>query len=217
MGPRASNKPNLRVCPPSSEVAGLDVSHWDGAIDWVKVKAQNNHFAFIKATEGTGYIDDRFTKNWANAKSAGFMRGAYHFFRANRDGHAQADLFLRMLGGDLGELPCVLDFESHDGMSIQTQLSRAQVWLDTVEHATKKVPIVYASPGFINDLNNPQGLYKYPLWVANYGVQCPNVPPPWEKWMFWQDSEKGRIPGISTNVDINVYNGNLTQLKAMTL
>ena len=213
--PRVSNGLNLRVCPGSVTVPGLDVSHWNGSIDWPKVKAQQNEFAFMKASEGKTYIDSSFRRNWVNAKTAGLLRGAYHFFRPAQDVNSQVDLFLNLLCPDMGELPPVLDFEVHDGMKIVTQVDGALRWLNSVEDAIKRVPILYVSPGFMNDLNNPQEFYKYPLWVSNYGVQCPKVPPPWQTWTFWQDSEKGRVQGVVAPVDINIFNGSLETLKAL--
>ncbi len=214
MTPRPSKTSNFRVCPPShGGVAGLDVSHWDEKINWERVKAEDNHFTFIKASEGVSYVDKTFDRNWRDSKATGFLRGAYHFFRPKYSGKLQAELLLRLLASDPGELPPVLDFETHDGISNKTQIARAQEFLDVIEQALGRIPIIYCSPGFQNDLGNPQQFFRYPLWIANYGVPCPKVPPPWTTWQFWQDSEKGRIPGITTAVDINIFNGTLDQLK----
>jgi len=206
-------------------VPGIDVSYWDAGIDWPKVRATGQRFVFVKATEGDFHSDQTFAANWSGAKSAGLLRGAYHFFRANVDGRKQAARFIDYVKSvdDNGELPPVLDLESNDGQKKEKVIERAKVWLDLVEAAFSKKPIIYSGQFFLQDYFSEAGggppawAKDYPLWLAQYpnnyvdGIQ-PSLPRGWFKWTFWQYSEKGRVNGINASVDMNLFNGTLEEL-----
>jgi GH25 family lysozyme M1 (1,4-beta-N-acetylmuramidase)/LysM repeat protein len=206
-------------------VPGIDVSYWNAGIDWPKVRATGQRFVFIKATESTAYKDPTFDDNWFGAKSAGLLRGAYHFFRCNVDAKKQADSFIDYVKSfsDDGELPPVLDIETHDGQRRDKILPAARNWLDRVEAAFGKKPIIYSGKYFLQDYFSEAGggppawAKDHALWLAQYpdqyvpGLQ-PFLPRGWFKWTFWQYSEKGRINGINANVDLNVFNGTLEEL-----
>lgn len=206
-------------------VPGIDVSHWDAGIDWPKVRATGQRFVFAKATEGINYKDDTFKDNWSGAKTAGLLRGAYHFFRCNVDAKKQADYFIDFVRSfkDDGELPPVLDLETNDGMTKEKIVVAAKVWLDRVEDAFGKKPIIYSGQYFLQDyLVQPGGgppawAKDYPLWLAQYPNQFvegakPFLPRGWFSWSFWQYSDKGRINGINAAADINLFNGTLEEL-----
>jgi len=131
-------------------VPGIDVSYWEGGIDWKKVRGAGVRFMFTKATEGEGYVDPTFDDNWLSAKSVGILRGAYHFFHPNMNPVKQADKFVQIVKAmnDNGELPPVLDLEVTDNQPPQTIIDRAKTWLDRVQGALGKRPIIYSSPGF---------------------------------------------------------------------
>lgn len=206
-------------------VPGIDVSYWNSGIDWPKVRATGQRFVFAKATEGDFHEDLTFARNWSDAKAAGLLRGAYHFFRANIDGKRQAKHYIDYVKKtkDNGDLPPVLDLETHDGQSKSRIISRAKDWLDEVEDAFGKKPIIYSGKYFLQDYfseagGGPPGWAKdYPLWLAQYPNtyvegQQPFLPRGWFKWTFWQYSDKGRLNGINANVDLNVFNGTLEEL-----
>lgn len=206
-------------------VPGIDVSYWNAGIDWPKVRATGQRFVFAKATEGAAYKDPTFPANWSGAKAAGLLRGAYHFFRADVDGGKQAQKFIDYVKstGDNGELPPVLDLETHDGQNNARIISRAKDWLDKVEAAFGRKPIIYSGQYFLQSYFSetgggpPKWANDYPLWLAQYPNvyvegQQPFLPRGWFKWTFWQYSEKGRINGINANVDLNVFNGTLEEL-----
>jgi len=206
-------------------VPGIDVSYWDSGIDWPKVRATGQRFMFTKATEGDFYADPTFAANWSGAKSAGLLRGAYHFFRANVDPKKQAKKFIDYVNKtkDNGELPPVLDLETHDGQAKDKIISRAKTWLDEVEKAFGKKPIIYSGQYFLQDYFSeagggpPKWAKNYPLWLAQYpntyvDGQKPFLPRGWFGWNFWQYSEKGKINGINASVDLNVFNGTLEEL-----
>jgi lysozyme len=197
-------------------VHGMDVSHYDGTIDWPTAKAAGIDFAFVKATESTSYVDPTFGTNWSGMKAAGVVRGAYHFFRANADPIAQANHVVQTVGPlEEGDLPIVLDLETADGQSGSAIADAATKFLDAVTATTGHAAIVYASPGFVNGtVGNPSAFAKYTLWVANWGVSCPNVPAPWTTWSFWQHTDHGTVNGVPASaVDLNTFNGTLAQLR----
>lgn len=206
-------------------VPGIDVSYWNSGIDWPKVRATGQRFVFAKATEGDFYADPSFAANWSGAKAAGLLRGGYHFFRANIDGKKQAKKYIDYVRKtkDNGDLPPVLDLETHDGQSKTRIISRAKDWLDEVEAAFDRKPIIYSGQYFLQDYFSeagggpPKWAKDYPLWLAQYPNtyvegQQPFLPRGWFKWTFWQYSEKGRLNGINANVDLNVFNGTLEEL-----
>lgn len=199
--------------PEGDLLPGIDVSHWQGAIDWPRVADDGVAFAFIKATEGGDYVDPAFAANWAGAAQAGVMRGAYHFYRPQTDAAAQAEHFLRTVQLRAGDLPPVLDVEVTDGRSASAIAAGVRTWLETVERATGRRPIVYTRAGFWNQVGG--GFGAYPLWVAHYGVASPAIPADWARWTFWQHSDTGRVAGIGGDVDLDWFTGGWEELRAL--
>ena len=199
----------------AARMSGIDVSHFQKQIDWEQVQRGGIAFAFIKATEGSTLADFLFARNWSEAKVAGVLRGAYHFFRPQVNPLAQAQFFLRRLKSDPGELPPVLDVEvltgdTTPGMIIQA----AHQWMETVEAELGKKPILYTGSAFWRStLKNSNAFLDHPLWVAHYTLRPnPQVPKPWQQWTFWQFSQQGRMAGIEGNVDLDVFNGTAADL-----
>jgi lysozyme len=203
----------LVVCPSGPELEGVDVSEFQGNIDWSAVSGSGIDFAFIRVSDGTGFPDSEFEDNWAGAKAVGLRRGAYQFFRPNESAEAQAQLMVEAIG-DLGpeDLPPVVDVEAQGGVSDATLVARLGQWLTLVEQATGRRPIVYAASGFWNDIAGTAQFASYPLWVANYGVSCPSVPTTWQNFAFWQYTDSGSVPGISGSVDRNIFHGSAADL-----
>jgi len=195
-------------------VKGIDVSHYQGVIDWSAVSKSGIEFAFIKSTDGVAKTDPMFCRNWQAARDNGIRRGAYHFFRAEQDPERQAQLFLAMLKGEWGELPPVLDFELSGGVSNEEGLSRAKTWMIEVKEATGLKPILYTGPAFWRStMKDACNFGNFPLWIAHYtAAPEPSLPRAWNRWAFWQHSEKGTVPGINGPVDLDLFNGNLMEL-----
>lgn len=206
-------------------VPGIDVSYWDAGIDWPKVRATGQRFVFVKATEGNAYQDPTFDDNWFGAKSAGLLRGAYHFFHCNIDPKKQADNFINYVKSfnDNGELPPVLDLETHDNVKKEKIIPAVKVYLDQIESAFGKKPIIYSGYFFLQDYLSeagggpPMWAKDYPLWIAQYPNQytpgmSPLLPRGWFKWTIWQYSEKGVVNGINADVDMDLFNGTLEEL-----
>ena len=199
---------------------GIDVSHWQGAINWTSVDRAGVAFAFMKATESTTYTDTRFATNWAAARQAGIYRGAYHFARPSRGtAVAQAKYFVSRVGSfkGAGTLPPVLDLETTGGLSPAELRTWVSNWLTTTETLTGRTPILYFSSYFwIDHLGNSTAFTRYPLWVAHYTTaSAPIVPGGWRSWTFWQYTSSGRLSGIAGNVDMNRFHGTGAQLAAL--
>ncbi len=199
---------------------GLDVSHYQGTVDWGSVKSAGIAFAIAKATESTSASDKMFALNWAGIKNAGLVRGAYHFFHASKDATEQANFFvdaIQSAGGLLpGDLPPVIDFEngSIDGLSNPAVQSGVNTWLQVVASKTGVTPMIYTTRSVGNQFLAGQ-FGTYPLWVANYGVASPALPNGWTKWQFWQYSQSGSVSGITGNVDMDYFNGSSDELAAL--
>ncbi len=207
--------PQALSCASGSTLTGVDVSTYQGTIDWKSVKAAGISFAFAKATESTNIIDSTFATNWAGMKAAGVVRGAYHFFDPSVDAASQASYCLATVGAlEAGDLPVVLDFEQLGGKAEAAAVADAVTFLAAVTAATGKRAILYMSSDFLSA--SYPALSPYVLWVANYGVTCPGLPVEWSGWDFWQHSDTGAINGISGAVDLDTFNGTSAQLGALT-
>lgn len=205
--------------PVNYPIHGIDVSRYQHNIDWKAVKAMEDKsikigFAFIKATEGLGRVDIGFRKNWFNAKKALMPRGAYHFFISSKSGKAQAENFIETVKLDKGDLPPVLDIESTNGASVTDIQQRAKDWLQVIEKHYKVKPIIYTNIDFYSNFLDGH-FDDYPLWVAHYYVK--DKPRIERNWIMWQHNEKGRVNGIDSFVDFNVFNGDSIAFKKLLL
>jgi lysozyme len=195
-----------------ARIKGVDVSHYNGVIDWKKVKEAGYQFAFLKATEGVDLVDETFAANRRGAREAGLSVGYYHFFRPNDSVDAQVTFFIRTIGRlELDALRPVLDVEDPRiwrHYTVQQRVAMIVDWCQKVKKSLGVTPMIYASPKFVEEiLESAPELAAYDLWIANYNVPEPNVPKPWTKWIFWQNNDKGTVPGINGEVDMNLFNG----------
>ena len=200
-------------------IHGIDVSRYQHNIDWKAVQAMQDQeikigFAFIKATEGLGRVDNGFRRNWFNAKKALMPRGAYHFFISSKSGKAQAENFIETVNLTKGDLPPVLDIESANGASVTDIQQRAKDWLLMIENHYKVKPIIYTNIDFYENFLDGK-FDDYPLWIAHYYEK--KKPRITRKWILWQHNEKGRVNGIDAYVDFNVFNGDSTAFKNLLI
>ena len=185
---------------------GIDVSSYQGTVDWAQAKAAGLHFAFAKATQGTSIVDPEFAANWSGIRAAGLVRGAYHFMDPNEDAAAQAEHFLATVKLEAGDLPPVLDIEVSGGMSVAGLDDAVHTWLEKVAAATGVQPIIYSDDSFLGtDL--AKGFGDYPLWIAAYSPDPPAPPAGWTAWTFWQYSDTGTVSGVDGQVDRDRYQG----------
>ena len=195
-------------------VHGIDVSAYQGRIDWSLVAGHQVQFAFIKATEGVTLRDSRFQRNWRGAQAAGIYRGAYHYFQPNYDAAKQANLFTRTVPLTAGDLPPVLDVEHAQFHDVARMRQGVAIWLRLVERHYGVRPILYSNYSFYQ--RHLAGHFdKYPLWLAHYEVDQPRLPP--GKWLIWQHSDEAYVPGIRGTVDFNVFQGSFQRLTALRI
>ncbi len=205
-------------------VPGIDVSYWQAGIDWPKVRAAGMRFVFIRASDGERYLDPTFSTNWEGAGKAGLLRGAYHFFRPSQSPERQAEIFLKVLrdAGATLELPAVLDLEVIEGQTTERLIARTKTWLNNVEAALGRKPMLYSNLSFLRTYftvagGPPAWVNDHPLWIAWYPPtytegMTPPLPPGWFQWTFWQYSQTGRVNGINAAVDLDLFNGTLEEL-----
>jgi lysozyme len=206
---------DLTACATGQTLRGVDVSHYDGTVNWTQVKAAGITFAFVKATESDDYVDPTFATNWSGMQAAGIVRGAYHFFDPSVSATTQAQYVMKAVGSlGAADLPIVLDFEQLSGVSEATAVAGAVTFLESVTQTTGKKAILYMSSDFL--AGSYPALAPYTLWVANYGASCPGMPSEWSTWTFWQSSDSGSVNGISDAVDLDSFNGSLAALTALT-
>lgn len=199
-------------------VDGIDVSHYQGDVDWHQVQSSGVAFGYAKATQGTRYTDPKFAENWAGMGEAGLLRGAYHFYTAGDDPKAQAAHFSAAVHLGPGDLPPMVDIET-EGKSTETNydlIKDLHAFLDLLKQAYGVDPFIYTGPGFWNAHFN-DSFDGYPLWVAEYGVSEPEPVIGWKYWTIWQHSQSGSVPGVNGSVDLDTFNGGLDQLKKFTL
>jgi lysozyme len=201
---------------------GVDVSHFNGAIDWTQVATASYKFAYVKATEGNTLIDPTYPINRTGGRALGLRVGAYHFARpagatdAARIANAitQADFFLTVAQPQAGELPPVLDLETKNGLTPAALQTWTSAWLDEIAARTGVNAVVYTSPNFwktaLADTQTIAGSGT-PLWVAHWTTNAaPLVPGSnWggHSWTFWQWSDCAKVPGFAHCVDGDRYKG----------
>lgn len=200
-------------------VQGVDISKWQGDIDWRAVKSAGTQFAFIKATEGGDHVDERFMANWNGAKAAGVKRGAYHFVYWCRPAHEQVAWFRQQIPADPDALPPVLDVEwnAHSKtcpkrVSREEALDKIRLMLAEMEQHTGKKPIIYTDIPFHKDVLEGE-FNDYPYWIRSTAAE-PHERYSGRPWTFWQFTTTGRVPGIRGDVDRNAFYGTDKQWKA---
>lgn len=193
-------------------IQGIDVSYWQGDIDWEATRAAGIHFVFIKATEGGDHVDPKFRDNWFGAKRAGIARGAYHFIYWCRPAHEQALWFMLNVPPDPDALPPVLDLEwnSHSKtcpkkVSREAALQTIRTMLAALETHTGKRPIIYTDPKFHREVLEGE-FPNYHFWLRSVAAEPGEVYRE-RSFAFWQFTTTGKVPGVPGKVDRNSFNG----------
>lgn len=196
---------------------GLDVSQYQGAIDWKVIDSVESkfplHFVFIRATAGSNKVDSQFNTNWQATRNHHLIRGAYHYYRPDESSLEQADNFIQTVQLQKGDLPPILDIEQ---MPKNQSMSKMKLglkrWLDRVEEHYKVKPIIYTGERYYEDFIK-EDFPEYSFWVANYNFFEENIK---DDWLFWQFTEKAQVKGIYEKVDLNIFNGTPVMLKQIT-
>lgn len=206
-----------------TDVRGIDVSAWQNQItqqDWFDLKNKwKCMFAFIKASEGRGYRSPTFGNDFMEAKAAGVLRGAYHFYSQFDDPMAQADLFCDQIGSmQPGDLPPVLDLEAIYPRRLgPADAQRALTILAAIELNLGVRPILYCGAYAFNEMGPAavnMGFEKYPLWLPMYTMGTPFVPKPWTEMKFWQFTDRG--DSTEGPIDWDYFNGTYDELLSMS-
>jgi lysozyme len=194
-------------------VQGIDVSKYQGVIDWNAVAGTGVKFVWIKATEGGDHLDEHFVDNWQAAKAAGLAVGAYHFVYWCRPPLDEVRWFEENAPVEPGTLPPVLDVEATpesktckrhlDAESAQADM---RVMLEDLTRFYGRKPVIYTSVDFYEAILSDGAFSDYPLWVRST-KHYPSVRYGSRKWMFWQYQADGRISGIDGKVDRNAFHG----------
>ena len=198
----------------SASYEGLDVSNWQGNIDYAQVKSAGIEVVYIKASEGTTFKDPYFERNYANAKANGLKVGFYHFVTATNVQAArnQAQFFASVISGKTPDCKLAMDFEQfRGGISVNEINEISKVFLETVQQLTGKEVVIYSN------LNDAQRVFsrelanQYPLWVAYWGSESGllNSSSNWQNWEGWQYTSRGIVAGVNGYVDRNRFTDNI--------
>ncbi|MEQ8909354.1 MAG: GH25 family lysozyme [Vicingaceae bacterium] len=185
---------------------GIDVSHYQGRVNWDEVKSAGMHFGIAKATQGESYVDPEFTRNWKAIEAANLYRGSYHFYVAEDSPEKQADFFVKTVK-DFGmhHLPPALDLEGSGIGKLKVDQYQKNVfqWLSIVEQELGIRPMIYTNRPFANQYLNNKEFDKYHLWVAEYGASKAKLPGIWIRkgWSGWQFTSHDSLIGVNGSVD----------------
>jgi GH25 family lysozyme M1 (1,4-beta-N-acetylmuramidase) len=181
-------------------VKGIDVSHYQGEVDWYKVQEDSITFAIAKATQGTQLVDKQFANNWEGMKVLDH-RSAYHFYVTTRGGKEQAKFFMKTVGDKrwFKVIPPVVDIERIDGdVKTEDWISELKIFMAFIEKKWRIRPLIYSSENFYRTYLQDH-FSKHQLWIARYNDVGPNM----NYWTFWQYTDKGKVNGVKGPVDMN--------------
>lgn len=215
----ASSKNDLIFKAYPHSLFGVDLSHYQGEIDWSKVHYINDSvpiaFLIIRATMGTDGLDSTFLSRWETIKSKSIIRGAYHYYRPNQHSLSQAKQFKMHVDLKPGDLPPILDIENLSTVQSVEQLKLGvKRWLDDIEAHYGVTPIIYTGDHFYSKYLNTPEFDKYRIWIANYGNYTEPITKPWTIWQF---TEQGTIDGVEGYIDLNVFKGTYPELKSILI
>ncbi|OCW58652.1 glycoside hydrolase [Hoeflea olei] len=193
-------------------VHGIDVSKWQGDIDWQEVRKAGIAFAFMKATEGGDHTDDRFDSYWRGARAAGIAHAPYHFYYFCRPAREQAEWFIANVPRTAVQMPPVLDVEwNHASKTCrhrpdpETVRAEMKIWMDIVGRHYGKRPIIYTPVDFHRE--NLDGHFEgYQFWLRSVAAHPQDIYPD-HPWTMWQYTGTGMVPGIRGDTDINAFAG----------
>lgn len=190
---------------PSSNVIyeGIDVSAYQGYIDYERVRYDGIEVVYIKSSEGTTLEDPYFRTNYDNAKANGLKVGFYHFIRARNEEEArrEAEFFARVISGTNPDCRLAMDFEVFGDLNVEEINRISFAFLQKIQEITQKECVIYSDAYNARNTFSRELAEKYPLWIAEYGVETPVNNGKWEYWVGFQYTDAGRVDGIEGNVD----------------
>jgi len=191
----------------SEYISGIDVSHFNGDVDWSKVAGDDVKFAYAKATEGLTFVDPKFSENWKNISAANIKAGAYHFYVPTDDPVKQANFFIEKVGEIKStDMPPMLDIEDTKMGTVSVEQFQKDVltWMNTVEKHYGVQPILYTNTPFADKYLDNSEFAKYKLWIAEYtDAPQPRIPEVWSEkgWYIWQYTAHDKLNGVDGIVD----------------
>ncbi len=198
-------------------VRGIDVSHFNGTVDWGTVAKDGLSFVYIKATEGRTVGDDQFAANWKGATSAGLRKGAYHFYDFCDDGASQAANFIKTVPVEDGALPPTIDLEKSADCG---KMPGKKAFRKQLAAFTAKISAAYGQAPVLYMNDQVYTLYfqgesaSYKLWIADPDHAAPQIPGA-PAWAMWQYGWHGAVAGIPKEVDLDVFNGTPQMLASL--
>lgn len=207
-------------------VLGVDVSHWQGRMDWAKTASAGAHYAFIKATEGLTFTDPRLDENVKGSIAAGLFASLYHFYRPQYDPERQASVFAGMFNYYINILPetaqPIIDLEVSPSTSTAVFRANLLAFIDALKQLVGRDPVIYTNVSFYNTYLQNLGLEQYPLWIAYYNASAtkPLLPRGITDWEFWQYTSSGNgsyYGASSARIDLNTFNGTYAEFEAKYL
>lgn len=199
--------PVLGFGPSGNTYRGIDVSEWQGSINYESVKNSGIEVVYIRASEGFNYTDPYYLRNYNGAKQNGLKVGFYHYLTARNTNEAveQADFFSSVVGGLQPDCRLAIDFESFPGLSVEEINAISFAFLERVQEKTGKEMVIYSDAYNARAVFSQELASRYPIWVADYFVSEPENNGKWEKWVGFQYADNGNISGISGNVDLDYF------------
>lgn len=186
---------------------GIDVSEWQGNIDFGEVARAGIEVVYIRASEGRGYVDPYFRENYEKAKANGLRTGFYHFLTATNVAEAkeEAEFFVSNIKGLEPDCRLAMDFEVFNGLDVSAINEISRVFLETVEKLSGKECVIYSDAYNARAVFSKELAEDYPIWVADYFVEEPESNDKWKFWVGFQYSDRGIINGIDGNVDRDYF------------
>lgn len=183
--------------------SGIDVSVYQGSINFTEVKNSGVQIVYIRSSEGTGYVDTYFRRNYEQAKANGLRVGFYHYVDARtvEQAKAEARFFVSTISGTSPDCRLAMDFESFGNLSVAQINEIGEAFLTTVEALTGKQMVIYSNTYTARAIWSQDLANRYPLWVAQYYVNAPSANGKWNNWVGFQYTDRGSVPGIAGNVD----------------
>ena len=213
-------------------LGGPDVSSYQGDVDWTKVRAAGYELAFVKISDGD-VVDPTYTKGRVTTiRSTGLLMSPYYFARVaspannERNGKSEAAMavyFAERMGWGKGDLPLAYDFETTNGQPNDKAVKHLLEFVRAYRYLKGHMPIIYTGPSFFSSLQanftaqDIADLQQCPLWISHWTDKLPTIPSLWSDWTFWQYTDKGSVPGISTACDINRCGISKTQLMNLVI
>lgn len=189
---------------------GMDVSDWQGYIDYTQVKNAGIEIVYIKASQGNSIVDSHFRTNYENAKANGLKIGLYHFLTARSvpEAEQQAQYFASVISGTSPDCKLAMDFEVFGNLTVEEINQISLAFLQKVQALTGKEVIVYSDASNAANTFQRQIADTYPLWVAEYGVTTPKTGN-WASYEGFQYNDRGIVPGIQGYVDMDTFTDNI--------